>query len=164
MDRLPMLNAKHLLLPLLLLSAPCSLFADYGDTVNFTYQIGGPVPTPQSGWTIVSQSSSQISGLAVRISQSWIQAWLSSGFTPSDLTIGVSPVGLSAGNYSGTVQVYSPRMSNTIDYIVNLTVTNPPPPLTASQSSLTFNAIQGAAPPPVQMLQIGSTLPAGTGI
>jgi hypothetical protein len=152
---------RRLLLFLLLLAAPCSLFADYGDTVSFSYQIGGAVPSPQFAGTIVSTTSIQISGLALRITQPWIQAWLSSGFTPSDLTVSVSPAGMAAGTYYGTVEVYSPRMSNTLDYTVSLTITNPPPPLSASPSSLAFNAVQGSAPPPSQTLVIGGNLSGG---
>ena len=153
--------AKRLPLPLLLLIVPCALFADYGDTAYFTYQTGGAIPSPFYS-TVVSQSTVQIPNLAIRTSgQGWIQASLSSSTTPSTLTIAVNPVGLTAGSYSGSVEVWSPNMSNTLDYVIYLTVTPAPPPLTASPSSLTFNAVQGTAPPPSQTLVIGSSLTPG---
>uniref|UniRef100_Q01TN4 BACON domain-containing protein n=1 Tax=Solibacter usitatus (strain Ellin6076) TaxID=234267 RepID=Q01TN4_SOLUE len=154
-------TSKRILLPLLIL-ATCGLsFADYGDTVYFTYQIGSTIPSPQYS-TITSTTTRQIPNLAIRTSgQWWIQASLSSTTTPSTLTMGVNPTGLSAGGYSGSVEVWSPNMGNTLVYYINLTVTNPPPPLTASPSSMTFNAVQGATLPPSQTLVIGALITAG---
>ncbi len=51
-----------------------------------------------------------------------------------------------------------------MDYNVYLTVTPAPPPLTASPSTVVFNAVQGSAPPASQSVQIGASLPSGTAI
>ncbi len=155
---------RLLKLTFLLAALSCSLFADFGDNVYFTYQIGGAIPSPYFS-TVVSQTTQQIPNLALRTSgQGWLQASLSTTTTPSTLTISANPAGLAAGSYSASVEVWSPNMSNTLDYVVSLTVTPAPPPLTASPASLTFNAIQGSAPPAPQSLQLGASLSSGTAI
>src|SRR4051794_36037535 len=154
-------NSRTMLLPLLLLATGGLLFADTSDYIYFTYQIGGAVPSPQYS-TVVSTTTRQITGLSIRTSgQGWIQASLSSTTSPSTLTMAVNTVGLAVGTCSGTVEVWSPQMSNTLLYIINLTVTNPPPPLTVSPSSLTFNLVQGSALPPSQTLVVGASLTSG---
>jgi uncharacterized protein (TIGR03437 family) len=103
--------------------------------------------------------------MAVRTSgQAWLQASLSSSTTPAVLTISVNPTGLSAGNYAGVVEVYSPHVLSSTDINVYLTVTPAPPPLTATPPSITFNVVQGSALPASQSVQIGASLPAGTSI
>jgi uncharacterized protein (TIGR03437 family) len=154
---------KCQVLALLLLSFPCSLLADYGDTFNFTYQIGGSFPTPQYQDIISTTPGRETAGNIVRTSgQPWLQAYISSSTTPFTLTVGVNPTGLTAGSYFGTVQLSCSNCSHTLDFNVNLTVTNPPPPLTASPSSLTFTAIQGSATPPSQTLIVGGNLTTGS--
>ena len=152
-------TSKRILLPLLIL-ATCGLsFADYGDTFYFTYQIGGSVPGPQYQSIVSTTPGRETAGNTVRTSgQSWLQAYISSSTTPFTLTVGVIPTGLSAGTYFGTVQLLCSNCAHTLDFNVNLTVTNPPPPLTASPSSMTFNAVQGATPPPSQTLVIGASI------
>ena len=156
-----LVKSRAIVLPLLILATRGLLFADFADFIYFTYQIGGAIPSPQYS-TVVSTTTQQITGLSIRTSgQGWIQASLSSSTSPSTLTMAVNTVGLAVGTYSGTVEVWSPQMSNTLDYTINLTVTSPPPPLTASPSSMTFNAVQGATPPPSQTLVIGASITAG---
>jgi hypothetical protein len=142
----------------------CPSFADFGDNAYFTYQVSSSAPAPQT-YSITSQNpGSQTSGNAVHTSgQSWLLASISSTTTPLTLTIGVNPVGLAPGSYTGTVELTC-LCSNVLDFYVYLTVTPAPPPLTASPSSLTFNAIQGSGPPAAQSLQLGASLPAGTAI
>ena len=136
-----------------------SAFAQSADAY-FTYQIGGAIPSPQYFSITAQTPGATATGLAVHTSgEPWVQAWLSSTSTPSTLTISVSPSGLSAGSYFATVEVTNPV--STLDYTVSLTVTSPPPPLTASPSSMTFNAVQGATPPPSQTLVIGASITAG---
>ena len=126
----------------------------------FTYQIGGAVPSPQYFSIVAQTPGATATGLAVHISgQAWVQASLSSTSTPAILAMSISPFGLSAGNYLAIVEVTNP--SSTLDYTVSLTVTNPPPPLTASPLNMIFNVVQGATPPPSQTLVIGASIAAG---
>lgn len=146
----------------LMLAVGSPLFADYGTTIDLTYQIGGTVPAPVSE-SLTSTTQYQVTNLAIRTSgQPWIGASLSSTSTPTILTIVVNPIGLAVGNFSGTVEVYSPNSTNVMDFFVNLSVTPAPPPFTASPLSLTFNAVQGSSAPPSQTLVIGGSLPSGT--
>lgn len=146
---------------LLAIAAFCLFAAD--STSTFTYQIGDQFPPPDY-LPLISTGSTQITGMTVRTAgEFWLTATLSSPSTPTTLTISVYPVGLSVGSYTGTVTVSGPR---TTDYVVAvyLTVTPAPPPLTASTSFLSFNAVQGSNPPPTQALQVGNSLPPGTSL
>ena len=141
-----------------------SAFAQSTDAY-FTYQIGGVVPPPQYFSITAHTPGATVTGLSVNASgQPWVQAWLSSTSTPSILTISISPSGLSVGSYFTMVEVtnHAPMSPvGTLDFTVSLTVTSPPPPLTASPSSMTFNAVQGATPQPSQTLVIGASITAG---
>jgi hypothetical protein len=155
-------TTKCLPLSLLFLAVSCSLLADAGDDAYFNYQISSALPSPQY-FAIISQTpGQQASNITVHTSgQSWVQASLSSTTTPTTLTISVNPVGLPAGSYFATVEVTNP--TSALQYHVSLTVTAPPPPLAVSPSNLTFNAVQGSAPPASQTLQVGASIP-GTAI
>src|SRR4051812_22420348 len=99
-----------------------SATVDY-DYTTFSYQIGSRVPEPETS-TITSMTTSQITSLGVRTTgQSWLFASLSSTATPSTLTISVMPIGLTPGTYTGMVEVYSPRMANTLATQITLIVT-----------------------------------------
>ena len=154
----------HFLIFMFILMVTCgNLFAEFGNTLYFTYQIGGTLPSPQYQSIVSATPGRETAGNAVRTSgQSWLQAYISSSTTPFTLTVGVNPMGLAAGNYFGTVQLLCSTCAQTLDFDVNLTVTNPPPPLTASPSSLIFNAVQGSSAPPFQTLVIGALISAGS--
>ena len=154
--------AKLMRLLFILAAVSCSLFADYGNDVYFTYQIGGTIPSPDIESITSGTPGLQTVGNTVTTSgQSWLLASLSSTTTPLILTISVNPVGLAAGSYTGMVELSCYRCINVLDYYVHLTVTPAPPPMTASPSTVTFNAVQGSAPPESQTVIIGGSLPSG---
>jgi uncharacterized protein (TIGR03437 family) len=153
---------KPLRLFFILAAMSCSLFADYGGDVYFTYQIGGTIPAPDIESITSANPGYQTTGNNVVTSgQSWLLASLSSTTTPLILTISANPVGLALGNYFGTVELTCYRCSNVLDFNVYLTVKAAPPPMTASPSTVTFNAVQGSAPPASQTVIIGGSLPSG---
>lgn len=125
-----------------------SAFAAFAQTpANFTYAIGGNLPAAQQ-WSITTQFAPNTLKLSTS-GQPWISASLSSTITPATLTISVNPANLTAGTYTGTVDVTS---TNILRFAVSLTVT----PVTAS---LTFTAAQNGTSPAPQSLVIGSSSP-----
>jgi hypothetical protein len=145
----------------LLAVTSCFLFADFGDNVYFTYQIGSAIPGSQT-YSITSQTPNvQLTNVTVHTTgRTWLLASVSNTVTPLTLSIGIYPVGLAPGSYSATVEVRC-ACTNVIDFDVYLTVVAP---LSASPSSLTFNAVPGSSPPASQSVLVGSSLPSGTRI
>jgi uncharacterized protein (TIGR03437 family) len=78
-----------------------------------------------------------------------------SGTAPSTLSVSISPAGLSAGTYTGSVQIASAGASNTPASIgVTLTVTEAQASLAVAPQALTFQYTYGGAVPPAQNLAI----------
>jgi hypothetical protein len=124
------------------------------NTLSFTYQQGGSVPSSQS---VAVRSST---GLAVGFTDSvssgatWLKASPASGTTPSNLAVSVSPSGLAAGTYSGTIALSSSIGSVTLR--VSLTI-SAAPSITVTPTSLAFGFQQGGTTPPAQNLSVSST-------
>lgn len=74
------------------------------------------------------------------------------------ITVSINPSGLKAGSFQGTISLRTSRATQTVG--VQLVVTAPASTITLSTSSLTFNAIAGAAAPPSQTLSV--TAPTAT--
>ena len=127
----------------------------YADTAYFSYKVGGAIPMPQTV-TFADQPGREATGLATRVNQPWILASLTSTSTPTVLSIGINPVTLAAGSYTGTVDVVN--SVSDIQYLVYLTVTAPLR-LMASPASLSFSAVQGGGQSPAQFLQITASVP-----
>lgn len=123
----------------------------------FFAEVNGNSPPAQTR-TITSTSGAI--ALATSVSTStgagWLTAFLSSGATPSTLTINASPVGLSAGVYAGSVTVSVPNSSsigsNALVIPVSLTVGGPT--LSADRTELSFSGAGNLSP---QTIQINST-------
>ena len=105
--------------------------------VPFTYQSGGAVP-PAQQWNLTTQYAPAAITLSTS-GQQWLVASLSNPTTPTVLTISVNPVGMAAGNYTGTV--FARSSVNTLEFDVALTVLPPlpPPTLAVSPSLLNFS-------------------------
>ena len=131
-------------------------------TATFNYQINGPVPPAQAFSITSTYPGFQIPELSVSSTAAdmWLQAFLSSASTPATLTIALNPpalASLTAGTYTGNVQVSSPFMSNTVGVLVILVVTPAPPTLSLSSSSFIFNAFEDGPSPASQTLVVGAS-------
>ncbi len=98
---------------------------------------------PQQRAVQVSSTGSSIS-YSVSSNQTWLLAGPGSGTTPGTITVGVSPVGLAAGSYSGNVTVTGG--GSTVSLLVTLEITNNPL-LQLGQQSVTFNYQTGQSLP-----------------
>jgi uncharacterized protein (TIGR03437 family) len=149
----PMTRISQLLCVWLLFS--CAMF---GQTVYFTYQMGGPLPAAQY-YTFADQYTypyPPLQNLTVGTSgQSWISASLVNPAYGPAVLIRVNPVGLAPGGYVGSVNVYS---SNPMSFGVTVILSvKGPPPVNAYPSALVFNAVQGSSPPAPQLLTVNDS-------
>ncbi len=125
--------------------------------LTFTYQIGGAIPAAQS--VSVTSSSTVLTYTASASGDSWLTALPVYGSTPGAFSASVSPVGLAAGLYSGTVIVGAIGATNSPQVIpVYLTVTAATlPTLSASPTAIAFTYQVGGAAPAAQLLSLGSS-------
>lgn len=139
------------------LSSPSTIAASPA-SLQFAYTIGGTAPAAQSV-QITNGGSGTLSWTAAASTSSGSGSWLSvspaSGTAPSPLSISVSPAGLSAGAYTGSVQITASGASNTpLSVPVTLRVTQTPPSLAIAPQALTFNYSVGGAAPAAQTVSI----------
>src|SRR4029077_1253430 len=89
--------------------------------LSFNYQTGGTAPTAQN---VSLTSSSGTLSYTTMSSATWLSATPASGSAPGSLSVSVSPTGLAAGTYNGTITVTSSGASNSPQKIaVTLAVT-----------------------------------------
>jgi uncharacterized protein (TIGR03437 family) len=125
----------------------------YADSVYFNYKVGGVVPAP-STVSFPSQAN-QATGITASANQPWILVSLTSTSTPTVLTIGINPINMAAGSYSGAVVIGN--SISTWRYDVYLTVTSPVT-LTAVPSTMTFSAVQGRSQSAAQTFQVTASI------
>lgn len=126
-------------------------------SVSFTYQTGGAAPAAQ---TVNLSSSSGALSYTAAASAAWLTVTPASGSTPGALSIGVSPTGLTAGTYTGTVTVTAAGASNSpLKVNVSLTVTavSTNPSLNVTPGNLMFNYLSGSTSPGSQNISIASS-------
>jgi hypothetical protein len=127
-------------------------------SLQFTYQIGGAAPAPQ---TITAYSSGAPLNFTATASSAgnWLFVSPSNGVTSTILSIFVNPIGLAAGVYTGSVTVTANESSNgSQTEAVTLTVAGGPT-VTVAPLSLLFSYQQGATPPPAQSLAVTASAP-----
>jgi len=123
------------------------------NSLNYTYQVGGPNPPDQS-----ITPTSTTSGLAYTVAASSPGNWLSvnvpSALTGTPIAVSVSPTGLPAGTYAGTLTFNALGAANNPQTVnVSLTVTNNPT-LSASPNPIVFNYQVGQSIPGAQTVSV----------
>jgi hypothetical protein len=116
--------------------------------LDFEYQIGGPLPLPQT----VSVTAPVPA--AFTISSSSAGNWLSGTLTVGGAAIRVNPSGLQPGIYQGTVVISAPTLNATRGVAVRLKVTTPG--VTVSPTSLVFEYFIGSALPASTQVSVTS--------
>ena len=82
----------------------------------------------------------------------WLSASLSTTTAPTELTVSVRGRGLPEGSYEGQVAVSDGEASTSVT--VALTVTEPPPEISLSPSSVSFSGIVDQSPPSSQSVSV----------
>jgi uncharacterized protein (TIGR03437 family) len=122
-------------------------------SLQFAYTVGGTAVAAQS-IQITNSGSGTLNWIATA-SAAWLTVSPASGTAPSTLSVSVSPAGLSAGTYTGNIQITASGASDTpFSVPVTLTVTQAAPSLTIAPQSLTFNYSNGGSVPPPQTVSI----------
>ena len=85
----------------------------------------------------------------------WLSVMTPNGTTPGSVSVYVFSSGLSAGSYNGNITLMSPQASNS-PFVIPVTLVVSA--ITASPTSLTFNAVQGGPSPAAQTLTLGSSV------
>jgi uncharacterized protein (TIGR03437 family) len=125
-------------------------------SLQFAYTTGGTAPPAQS--IQITNSGSGTLAWTATASASWFTVSPASGTAPSTLSVSVSPAALSAGTYTGSVQISSSGASNTpLSMPVTLTVTQALPSLAVAPQALTFDYAVGGTAPAAQTVSITNT-------
>jgi hypothetical protein len=126
--------------------------------LNYSYQLGGSQPPDQ---TVTPNATSANLNYTITASTNNTGNWLSysaSGVTPGAVTVSVNPVGLPPGNYTGSLTFNAINGGNNPQVVqVTLNVSNNPT-LSVNNTSLVFNFQTGQGTPPVQTVQVSSTV------
>jgi hypothetical protein len=130
-------------------------------SLGFNAVAGGAGPSMQ---TAVVGLSSGTMGFSASVTQgTWLSVQPAASTTPATLTVAVNPAGLSAGSYSGNIQIAAPGTANTPQYLgVTLTVVNPTPAIGSIMSAASLEA--GAVAPGSIVTIKGTALGPATGV
>ncbi len=91
---------------------PASAILATPSTVTFSYQAGGSPPLAQSV-TITNPAAGSLPYTVSAVSDSWIAVNPSSGSTPGNISVSVSPQSLQPGSYSGSFTLSSTGLAST---------------------------------------------------
>jgi uncharacterized protein (TIGR03437 family) len=135
---------------------PQSKLAASPASLQFAWTVGGGAPAAQS--IQIANAGTGTLAWTAAASATWLTVSPASGTALSTLSVSVSPVGLSAGTYTGSVQIASAGASNTPASVgVTLTVTEAPASLAVAPLALTFQYTYGGALPPAQNVAIANS-------
>jgi len=127
------------------LVSPAATIAAAPTSLQLSATAGGASPAAQS--IQITNSGTGTLNWSATTSAAWLSVSPASGTAPSTLSVSASP-GLSAGTYTGTIQITSTGASNSpVSVSVTLTVTAATPALAVAPQTLTFNyTVDGAMP------------------
>jgi hypothetical protein len=116
-------------------------------SLTFAASVGGSAPAAQTFQAGSSGSSLTFTtSTTTATGGNWLQATPSGGSTPLDVSVSVSPTGLAAGTYTGSVSVMSTGASNSpLPVAVTFTVSpvQGAPVLSATPSTISFTLPAG---------------------
>ncbi len=122
-------------------------------SLQFAYTLGGAAPAPQA--IQITNGGAGSLAWSATANTPWLSLSAASGTAPSALSVAVSPADMSAGTYTGTVQITGTGAANNpISVPVTLTVTAAPASLTAAPQTLTFQYTAGSSAPAPQDISI----------
>ena len=124
-------------------------------SLQFAYTVGGTAPASQS--IQITSSGGTLTWSAIT-NVPWLSVAPASGTAPSTVSVLVSPAGVGAGIYMGSVQISAAGASNSPVLInVTLTVTPAQASLAVSPQALTFSYTVGGTVPAAQGVPITNT-------
>ena len=126
-------------------------------SLRFVHQTGGTTVPPQTLLLTSSGGPVPVTVTAATVGGGpWLTVSVAAGTTPLAVVATVNPAGLTAGSYSGAIQVTGTGAANTISIPVSLQVSSSPM-LRLSVNTLTFYHQVGQAAPPARPIGVSST-------
>ena len=136
-----------------IMAAPAATIAAAPTSLQFAHAVGGTTPAAQS--IQVTNSGAGTLNWSATASATWLSVAPVLGTAPSTLSVLVSPAGLSAGTYTGSVQISAAGASNSpVSVTVTLTVVPAAAVLLVSPQAFTFSYMVGGALPASQKASI----------
>lgn len=121
----------------------------------FNYQSGTSLPVAQS--LSLNSSGASLGFTLSANSSGWLVVSSTSGATPTTVSVGVNPLALSPGSYSGSIVISAPGSSNTpVTVPVTLNISTNPL-LNFSPTQLSFMAPVGGSSTAAQTISLSST-------
>jgi uncharacterized protein (TIGR03437 family) len=126
-------------------------------SLAFTYQIGGSVPQAQKIAVTGPGGAEQAFTASAASGGNWLSLSAAAGYTPEALSVSVSPAGLTAGTYNGSVSITAAG-GVAVAVPVSLIVTGSPTSsiLSVNPTSLNFGYTQGSGAPAQQSVQLST--------
>lgn len=152
-----------LVIPLTLVISDTALVDISQSSLAFNFQGSGTLPAPQF-LSLTSTGDPVNFSVSSTSTGGWLTVGPSTGSTPANVTVQVTPLGLLPGTYNGTVTIAATIpgggtvLNSPITVPVKLTISAGT--LAASPASLTFLQAQGGNPPPSQTINVNSNGPA----
>jgi uncharacterized protein (TIGR03437 family) len=126
-------------------------------TLDFKYTIGNPLPAAQT--LQIKSTGTALTFTIPQVASQWISLSAYSGTTPASIKVYVNPTSLPSGAQQATITVNAPQANTPVQtYIVTLEVSDPPPTLQLSPTTMAFTYFTDQpAFPPAQPLVLTST-------
>ncbi len=136
-------------LPVTLTVTGTSAFTASPTSFAVNYQSGDPIPNGQvftlSGTTSSFTATTSSTG-------NWLSVRPTTGSIPTSLSAGISPAGLAAGAYTGTISITAPgAVTQTVTVTLNVVS---PQSLKLTPASLAFSAAAGGSAPATQNITV----------
>ncbi len=148
---------QTLAIPVILTISNSPLLTVTPNALKFTYQLGSTLPPTQAITPASTSTPINYSVTTQSTGGNWLIVNPVSSTTPNPIAVGINPVGMVPGIYSGSVTVTGVGTGNAPQSVpVTLTITNNPI-LTVSNSALTFNYQRGKDIPGAQVVNVNST-------
>lgn len=129
-------------------------FTSTPGSLTFTYQTGTPTTPPGQAITINSANGAAVA-FNVSSTSPYVTVSSPTGTTGTPFTVNVNPLGLNPGTYPANLLISAAGYNNlTVPVTITVTAT---PSVTATPNNLAFAFQVGAAAPPPQYLNVGST-------
>ena len=126
-------------------------------TLDFKYTIGNALPASQT--LQIKSTGTALAFTIPQIASQWISLSAYSGTTSASIKVYVNPTSLPSGAQQATITVNAPQANTTTQtFIVTLEVSDPPPTLQLSPTTMAFTYFTDQpAYPPAQSLVLTST-------
>lgn len=127
--------------------------------LNFTAQVGGDVPTPQT-FQVTSTGGPLSFAVTVTSGNNWLSVGPVNGPTPQSISVGVNPTGLTAGPYTGTLTINSPTAPNGPQVVTVTLLVTSATQITALPAALVFNYQTTQPVPQAQQVRLSTAFAA----